>query len=463
MVEAVSTLPTPAGAHRVVDLALRTGELLLAGGASAAEVTATCGAVARAGGLRRVECDITFTSITVTGQAADVDGAPVSGLRLVQSRELDYSKVSAVHAVVSDLVEGRITPSEADHRLTRIVAARHRYQRLTVTAARATLAAAVALLLGAGPVVTAAAFGATVLVDLTIVALGRQGLPAFFLNAAGGLVATAVALVLVAVDVGVRPSLVVAGGIVLLLPGVTLVGAVHDAITGFYVTASARAFETFLLTAGILSGIAIALSLGGRLGVPVTIWDPPTTGLGDIPLQLLAAAAASTSFAVSNYAPLRTLPVAGGSGALGWAVVVGLDRLELSATLASATAAIVIGAGSYVVALYQRVPAMVYVAAGIIPLLPGLTIYRALRRLSSGDTAGGIALLGTAITIGLALAAGALFGEYLAQALRRTKNPLERRLSGLMQARAARRGDRPLRVAAEAAPGSPGRRRRGLV
>ncbi|MGY1721985.1 threonine/serine ThrE exporter family protein [Blastococcus sp. SYSU DS0533] len=424
-------------AHHAVDLALRAGELLLSAGASAAEVTATCTVVARSCGLRRVECDITFTSITVSGHAAQ-DAGPVSGLRLVQQRELDYSRATAVHNVVGDLAAGRVTPAEADRRLESVAAGRQPYRRWVVTGARALLAAAVAVLLGAGAAVTAAAFGATVLVDLAIDRLGRRGLPTFFLNAVGGLIATAVALVLVAADIGVRPSLVVAGGIVLLLPGVTLVGAVHDAITGFYVTASARAFETFLLTAGIISGVAVGLSIGVRLGVPVAMWDPPSSGLADVPLQLVAAAAISGSFAVANHAPRRTLAPAAAAGAIGWAVFAGLDQLRLTVTLATAAAAVVIGLGSFALAARQRVPALVYVAAGIIPLLPGLTIYRGLRRLTEDDTLGGITLLGTAITVGLALAAGALLGEYVAQALRRTRLPGERRLTGLVQARGMR-------------------------
>ena len=54
------------------------------------------------------------------------------------------------------------------------------------------------------------------------------------------------------------------------------------------------------------------------------------------------------------------------------------------------------------------------------------------------------------MTVGLALAAGALLGEYLAQALRRTKSPLDRRLTGLLQARNTRRRER------EPHPGGPG-------
>jgi uncharacterized membrane protein YjjB (DUF3815 family) len=71
-----------------------------------------------------------------------------------------------------------------------------------------------------------------------------------------------------------------------------------------------------------------------------------------------------------------------------------------------------------VLARYQRVPGLVYVAAGVIPLLPGLTIYRGMRRFVEGDTLGGISLLGQAVSVGLALAAGAILGEFLARSTR---------------------------------------------
>ncbi|MCV2488686.1 threonine/serine exporter family protein [Geodermatophilus sp. YIM 151500] len=427
-------------ADRTLELALRIGDVLLSGGASVSEVTATCTAVAEAAGLERVECDITFTSISISGRPGP-DAPPVSGMRLVHERALDYTRVTGVHNIVTDLVDGRIDRAAAERRLRTVVRARHPYRRGVVTLARAALAGSVAVLLGAGPVVTAVALAATVVIDLVIAALARAQLPAFYQNAAGGAVATAAALALVAADTDVQPSLVVAAGIVLLLPGVTLVGAVQDAITGSYVTASARAFETFLLAAGIVAGIAVALSIGVRAGLPVRIGDPPIRGLDEVPVQLLAAAVVSAAFAVSNYAPRRTVPAAGVAGALGWGVFAAVERIVVSPTLASAAGAVVIGMGGYALAGRQRVPTLVYVAAGIIPLLPGLTIYRGMRQFVEGASTTGITLLGQAIAIGLALAAGAILGEYVAQAARRGDPRHLRRLAGLRTA--GRRHRRP--------------------
>jgi hypothetical protein len=77
---------SPAGAHRVLDLSARAGEVLLSGGAGTSDVTATCVAIADPCGLYRLECDITFTSNSAAWQPS-LDATPVSGMRLVRSRQ----------------------------------------------------------------------------------------------------------------------------------------------------------------------------------------------------------------------------------------------------------------------------------------------------------------------------------------------------------------------------------------
>jgi uncharacterized membrane protein YjjP (DUF1212 family) len=421
--------PDEREAYRVLDFALRAGEILLSGGAGASDVTATTMALAHACGLRHVVCEVTFTSITLSYVRAP-DVAPVTSVRLVQARTPDYTRVTEIHNLVGDLVEGRTLPAEAMARLDAIRARRHPYPRWVVTLFRATLATAIAVLLGGGLLVTAVAFVTTALVDRLTGALTRRLVPDFYANAAGAMLVTAVAVGLSAAPLDVRPSLIVAGGLVLLLPGVTLVGAVQDAITGFLLTASARAFEVFVLTAGIVSGVAAVLSVAESFDVRPAINQPPVTGLGEVPVQFIAAGVAAAAAAAANYAPRRTVPTAGLSGALGWAVFRALSEAGLDPALATGLAAVLFGFGAFVFADRQQAPPLIYVAAGIIPLVPGLTIYRGMLFLADGNTGAGILLLTQAVTIGLALASGAILGEFLAQPARREVARFERRIVG---------------------------------
>ncbi|WP_324277961.1 threonine/serine exporter family protein [Blastococcus brunescens] len=309
--------PDEREAYRILDFALRTGEILLSGGAGAVDVTATTIALAQACGLRSVVSEVTFTSITLSYVRAP-DVAPVTSVRLVQQRTPDYTRVTEIHNLVDDLVEQRITPATAMARLDEVAHRRHPYPRWVVTAFRALLAAAVAGLLGAGVLVTGIAFATTVVVDRATGALSARRLPDFYANAVGAAIATTVAVAVMVADLDVRPSLIVASGIVLLLPGVTLVGSVQDAISGFLLTASARAFEVFVLTAGIISGVAAVLSVADRFGVALTVTTQPAGQLGDVPVQALAATVAAAAAAGASYAPRRALPIAGLAGLLAW-------------------------------------------------------------------------------------------------------------------------------------------------
>ncbi|MGY1750336.1 threonine/serine ThrE exporter family protein [Modestobacter sp. SYSU DS0511] len=421
--------PDEREAYRILDFALHAGEILLSGGAGAADVMATITALARACGLERVVCEVTFTSITLSYVRAP-DVAPVTSVRLVQVRTPDYTRVTEIDNLVTDVVQRRITPDEAMARLERIRRAAHPYPWWAVTAFRATLATAIAVLMGGGALVAAVAFAATVVIDRMAGALSRRGVPDFYANAMGAAFATAVAMGLMIADLDVRPSLVVASGIVLLLPGVTLVGCVQDAISGFLLTASARAFEVFVLTAGIVAGVAGVLSVADRLGVSLAVSQPPASGLGDLPAQFVAAVVSASAAAAANFSPRRTLPAAGAAGALGWGAFRALDHFDFHAALSTAVAAVVVGLGAYAFAHRQRVPPLILVAAGIIPLLPGLTIYRGMLFLASGDTGTGFLLLSQATSIGLALAAGVILGSFLAQPARRDVPRSERRVAG---------------------------------
>ena len=94
----------------------------------------------------------------------------------------------------------------------------------------------------------------------------------------------------------------------------------------------------------------------------------------------------------------------------------------------SAAAAVTIGAVCYLAAGRFHVPPLVVVVPAIVPLLPGLDIYRGLALLCRGP--GRRARARAAFATALALAAGVILGQYLARPLKREAHRLEARLAG---------------------------------
>ena len=119
--------------------------------------------------------------------------------------------------------------------------------------------------------------------------------------------------------------------------------------------------------------------------------------------------------------------VAGAAGAAGYSALVLYGASQITA---SAVAATVIGFSGGVISRRLRIPPLVIAVAGMVPLLPGLTIYRALFELAVDRSYTGLSTLMVATSVALALAAGVVLGEYLAQPVRSGLGRLERRLSG---------------------------------
>nr|WP_235737310.1 threonine/serine exporter family protein [Nocardioides alcanivorans] len=117
---------------------------------------------------------------------------------------------------------------------------------------------------------------------------------------------------------------------------------------------------------------------------------------------------------------------------------------------AAGCAAFFVGLVAYAAAGAVKVPPLVVVVSAVVPLLPGLSIYRGLSLLSEGDahTSRGLLAIITAASVALAIAAGVILGEYIAQPLKREARKLETRLSGPrlvgpLKLRSGRRRRRP--------------------
>lgn len=427
--------------YKTLDLALRIGEMLLSSGAGAADVAATMLSIAHTVGLRGVDVDVTFTALSMSYQPSFDEPAMIS-VRNVKHRDIDYEDLTDVDIIIADLLRGDVDRDEARGRLAQVVSSGHRLPRWAVTLGWGFTGLGVALLVGGDWIVTLIAFCAAVGIDLLKRAMSRRRLPSFYQQVAGGLLATLLAAGLAAARVPADPSLVVTASIVLLLSGVGFMGAVQDALTGYYITAGARLLEAMLATAGIIAGVSGGLTVAQMLDVQIALF-PGAAALSDLPVMSFGAGLSAAAFAFSSYAPFRSLLPIGAIAAVGEVVFYLMELQGFGRAWAAAVAAVLIGVVSYAVAGRVRVPPLVVVVSAIVPLLPGLSIYSSLSLMAAGDTAG-ILSMATAAAIAISLASGVILGEYVAQPLKREARRLEHRLSGPrlvgpLRARAVRR------------------------
>lgn len=444
----------------VMDLTLRIGELLLANGAGAADVSATMQAVAHHYGLRHPTVDVTFTTLSMSFQE-EPDAVPVMLIRTVKLREIDYEDLTLIDHLVRDIVANRIDLAEARAAVARLTSSGHHRRRIAVTLGWGVMCAGIGVMLGGGWIVCAVAFLAAMLIDRLQAQMSRRRLPTFYLQVVGGAVATLLAVATAAAFDDVDPSLVVTANIIMLLSGIGFMGGLQDALTGFYITAGARMTEAVLATGGIIAGVSGGLAVGDVLGVDLGRLEPGAFDIETWPVVASGAAISAAAFAFASYSPKRVLLPIALIAAAAILITNGVELVGFGRPWAVGVASFVIGVVAWSVSGFVRVPPLVVVVSAVVPMLPGLSIYRGLALLAEGgaQTSRGLLAIVTAASVAMAIAAGVILGEYLAQPLKREARKMEQRLSGPrlvgpLRVRSRRR--RSKEVDASAAGSAPG-------
>jgi uncharacterized membrane protein YjjP (DUF1212 family) len=395
-------------------------------------------AVTRAYGLKGTDADITHTLLTLTFEDQETHES-ITRSRNVKYRNLDYAKLTAASALIAELIEHPLAVSDARKRVAAIVSAKPQVPAGLRRIGWSLLGAGAAVLIGGGPIAILTAFVATFFVDLITSKLADRKVPVFYQTVVGGAIGPLAAAIVQLIDPQESASVVVIATIIMLLAGVTTFGAVHDTLSGFYVTGTARLMEALLITAGLVAGVAGASLVLGRLGLNLQISATAAPTLSSLPMSLVAAVVIVIGFALAVQVPWRAW----------WAVcVLGLlaELLYLLGVGAgfglvwsSGAAAVGVGLVATVASRIVRTPPLPVIVSALVPLVPGLILFRGLLQLADGDITGLLSML-TAAAVAGALAAGAILAQYLVQYIWGPARRLQRRFIGPLMALPVRFG-----------------------
>lgn len=418
-------------ARPILEFALDLSETLFRYGAGALEAETSVIAVTAALGLQNVDVDVTNQSIHLNYSPSEGEGFSV--LRVVRSSTANFAGLSLVHQLVSDIISGGVNTTQAATRLKAITRKPRPFPRWFVATARGVFAAAFVLFIGGSALGALVAFGSSWLVSQVMKFGGRWRVPEFFTVAASTCVVTAVALIGFAAQAPLDPALVVAGGILLLLPSVRFVSALQDAINGFPVTAVGRIFSAGLVYVAILSGISVALVVGSLLGeneVDVQqIQQITYPQWFMILLVAVAIAAGAVSEQTAKKLVLPTVVIA----VFGYLVMLGCQWLGLGERATPAVVATVIGFAARFTAEKLQSPQLVIASPAVYFMLPGLMVFRSMYGIVLGTDVMALALVEmfNAFAIMFSIAGGVVLGDTLCRPLiasaRRERKRIRRR------------------------------------
>jgi len=238
-------------------VAAAAGVVLLQSGADVARVEDTVSRIVQAYGVGEPEIFATPTGIFIS--LADQEATVV---RRVRRRTIALDRISAVNALSRSLATDPKDPAEA-LRLIRAIAEQPTPLPGWLDVPASGLAAAACTILVGGSLQGVLP---ALLANLVVQAGERVcrwvGLP----DAVADLIAGANAVFCATLlnrwlDVPVGP--VVAGGIMILVPGLAFTNALRDAIAGDLVSATARGLEAFVKVTALAAGVGAALYLVG--------------------------------------------------------------------------------------------------------------------------------------------------------------------------------------------------------
>jgi len=240
----------------VVGLVLDVGEGLLSAGAETERVEDTAVRIANAYGDRDVDAFAVPTGLFVS-----FAGGRATGMRRVRNRGMDLGRLADWNDLARRVCEERPPAATGADWVRQVTARGEPYPAWAAPVMAAAGNAAFTYLVGGRATEAALAALSGVVVQAAVRGVGSHFTRRFFHAAAGGFAAVLIAAAGAHVLPGVRPVMVVTGGIVLLLPGLALTAAVRDMLTGDFLAGAARSLEALVTAAALAAGVALASSL----------------------------------------------------------------------------------------------------------------------------------------------------------------------------------------------------------
>jgi uncharacterized membrane protein YjjP (DUF1212 family) len=395
--------PDPAAVGFILEL----GRALHSAGHSAQRLEDTLGAIAERLGLLSPQFFSTPTSIMASFGPI---GRQRTHMLRVTPGEVNLGSLVALEQVSLEVAQGRMSPGDGTSAITRITSAPAPYGAGITTLAYGVVSGATTQFLGGGgrEIAVAATLGLG-LGLLAYLVRGRRRLGRVFEPVAAFLV-SAGALGLAHVTGSLSVLIATLGGLIVLLPGLTLTVAMSELATRHLASGTARISGAFMTFLAIAFGVALGNRIGGAaFGVLPAVASAPLPEW----TAYLAVIAAGLGFVVVLMAEPRDAVWIVAIGALG---VIGgrVGAATMGVELGTFAGALAVGLASSAYERLTRRPAAVVSVPGILLLVPGSVGFRGLTSLLERQAVAGIETIFSMILTAVALVAGLLVAAVVA-------------------------------------------------
>lgn len=240
---------------RVLDLAMKAGQILLENGAEISRVSGTMNHICQAFGVATADNFVLSNGIIMTGGLnsgyyANVRHIPVGGIYL--------EKIVAVNEMSRKIELGELTLEMAEQRLEEINAMSEGKTKWKVLSS-AIGSGAFCYFFGGTFADSLVAFTAGAACGLTAFCLLSPRLSKITKNIIGGLVLTVVCALGYLMGIGQHLNYMIIGSVMPLIPGVAFINAIRELAAGDYISGAVRMLDTLLIFFCIAIGVGLGI------------------------------------------------------------------------------------------------------------------------------------------------------------------------------------------------------------
>ena len=390
----VSLLENSSYYRKLLEMAVLAGEIMISSGAETHRVEDTMQRILRTTNFAHAEAFIFPTGIIAT--LSDPSSETLSASQRVSNRSQNFGRVADVNAVSRKFCAGKMTLSEAYTELLQIKEC-VRYPKWMHMIGYVLACAGFAIMFGGKLLDGIGALIAGFLLAFINIVLGPKINKGFVTTILAAMSVTVAATLLAFfgdlwLNLHFQTHYIIIGAMMPLVPGLAMTNAFRDILHGDFLSAGARIIEALMIAIcvaiGVGAGIATSVAIG--LADNLTIaFDLAFSTVPNFLFKIFASGVAIIGFSLIFECPTRFLWACGFNAFFAWAVYLIADHFGVSGIWASFFSTVAADVFAYYWARIQKAPVILFLVAGILPMVPGIGIYSAVYALmfSTGDAA----------------------------------------------------------------------------
>lgn len=355
---------------KTLSLASKAGRILLESGAEISRVEETMERIAGHYGENTENFFVLSNGIFTTGDSySNVEFIPMKGARL--------DKVAEVNQLSREIVGKNLTIDESVSRLEAIdrMPAKPIWEQLVGVAIGC---AGFCIIFGGSLMDSVAATVAGAAMYAFILFAGARLMSKPLSNICGGFLGTLLCILFHRLGFGDNLGNIIIGTLIPLIPGVPFTNGLRDLANEDYLAGTTRLLDALMVFFCIAIGVCLSFIThswlaGGMIQLHGTVIDPKTS---IFPIQLIAALAGTSAFAVLFSVPRDQYLAAGMVGMVGWLVYMLIVRYTgLSVVGGTFFATVCVALFSRKLAVARKCPSTIFLICGIFPLIPGAGVF----------------------------------------------------------------------------------------